>query len=418
MTVYVLHAPQDLAAAEALERFLERRGHFAELQDGQMALRPVQSADVVVSLISKDFVFSPFRLQMEKRALEAWAENRLVLVKLDHNFAPVGLRDLPAIDASFEAQREFTWIEVDKAIRGKLAPKPEAPAAQEQTQSSAPPPDAGAPAPPPLERARKSAPEAPAKRGGGVWMALLGLLLMLPGLGALAVASSIFLVNRIGPRPGTAGDLIDGVDAFGLRYGAPSGVTILVFIAAIAIMLVALVMLIAGALGARSVKTRAPAEPVAAKPKPYAKPAEKAAEKEEVALGNAAADAVFVSYARANSAFVMPVIEGAKKVGRKFWLDTEAVTAGESWAGEIVRAIRTAEGVLVMCSNAAFQSDHVKREVYLADRYKKRLVPVFIEEVALPEDFEYFFAGVQWLKLHDTPEADRSAALVRALGTA
>ena len=30
-----------------------------------------------------------------------------------------------------------------------------------------------------------------------------------------------------------------------------------------------------------------------------------------------------------------------------------------------------------MCSKAAFESDHVKREVYLADRYRKKLVPVY-----------------------------------------
>ena len=68
-----------------------------------------------------------------------------------------------------------------------------------------------------------------------------------------------------------------------------------------------------------------------------------------------------------------------------------------------------------MCSKAAFESDHVKREIYLADRYRKKLVPVFIEEATPPEDFEYFFAGVQFLKLFETPEAERPAALVRAL---
>jgi hypothetical protein len=69
-----------------------------------------------------------------------------------------------------------------------------------------------------------------------------------------------------------------------------------------------------------------------------------------------------------------------------------------------------------MCSTAAFESDHVKREVYLADRYKKRLLPVYIEEAAPPEDFEYFFAGVQHLRLYETPEAERGPALHRALG--
>jgi hypothetical protein len=129
-------------------------------------------------------------------------------------------------------------------------------------------------------------------------------------------------------------------------------------------------------------------------------------------------DALFVSYARANSKDVLPVIEGAKAQGRTFWIDTQGLTAGQGWAGEIVRAIKTTRGVVVMCSKAAFESDHVKREIYLADRYRKKLTPVFIEQAEPPEDFEYFFAGVQQLKLFETPEAERPEALMRALGAA
>jgi hypothetical protein len=59
----------------------------------------------------------------------------------------------------------------------------------------------------------------------------------------------------------------------------------------------------------------------------------------------------------------------------------------------------------------------VKLEIYLADRYQKRLVPVLIEQAEPPEDFEYFFAGVQMLKLFETPEAERPQALAQALGS-
>jgi hypothetical protein len=71
--------------------------------------------------------------------------------------------------------------------------------------------------------------------------------------------------------------------------------------------------------------------------------------------------------------------------------------------------------VMVMCSPSAFESDHIKREVYLADRYKKPMLPVFIADAKPPEDFEYFFAGVQWLELFKLPEADRAAAIGKAL---
>lgn len=385
MTVFLAHVPANLEAAEALEKFLERRGQFVELDDGQTAMRPVQASDVLVLLMSKDFVFAPTRLRLEQRALDAWAEQRLIVVKLDKGIAPVGLRDLPSIDASFEARREFTWQEVATAIRECARAQPR-------------PADAAAPTAPPSA-------QAPSKKRRGIHGAVYALamfLLALPGLVVAAAIVSIWLVNRIGPRPGGWIELRTGVDALGARYGLQPLAVEIAFAAALAVTLLVLCVFIA------RLFMRPKAEPVREEAVP-------AAGVEKPAAG--APPAVFVSYARANAAAVMPVIEGAKRNGRFFWLDQKSIGAGDGWAGEIVRAIRGAADVVVMCSKAAFESDHVKREIYLADRYKKRLVPVFIEDATPPEDFEYFFAGVQFLKLFETPEAERPQALTAALGT-
>lgn len=407
MTVFLSFAPADRPAAEALEAVIERRGQFVELDDGQTAQRPVMSNDAVVLLLSKDFPFAPMRLRLEQRALDAWASQRLILVKLDHSFAPVGLRDLPAIDASFEAQREFKWLEIAEAIRKTLTAARAAPQAP-----------AGAPAPPWADEVReldqqgetqsKHRDEAEgmrrSARGASKLGLLFGVLLMLPGLGALAVSAAIWLANRIGPTPGTFEDLVRGIDQFGIARGVPGGLTPALFAFAIALTVLTPIALFVLAQLRRG------------KVEAYAREHPEVNEDYEAPPGPPRTDAVFVSYARANSDVVMPVIEGASEAGRKFWIDQQGIVSGDSWAGEIVRAIKNAAGVVIMCSKAAFESDHVKREVYLADRYHKRLVPVFIEDAAPPEDFEYFFAGVQALKLFETPEPDRPEALSRALG--
>jgi hypothetical protein len=115
---------------------------------------------------------------LEQRALDAWSDGRLIIVKLDHGIAPVGLRDLPAIDARFEAQREFKWMEVADAIREKLR----APAGRDGGETSPPP--------------------SPKKESGSILGAIVLPLLALPGFLALAATISIWLVNRIGPTPG------------------------------------------------------------------------------------------------------------------------------------------------------------------------------------------------------------------------
>jgi len=382
MTVFIAHAPADRQTAEALEKVIERRGQFAELDDGQTALRPIQGGDVLVLLVSQALTFATARLRLEQRALDAWADGRLVVVKLDHGFPPVGLRDLPAIDASFDAQREFKWLEVADAIRDKLrTPSRDGAAAPAPAQEGSPPTD---------------------KPSSSAFGWIMFPLLALPGLLAIAAAASIWLANRIGPTPGTFADLVAGIDGFGVRYGAPSGVTpwlFLIFGALTLVIIGGLVARLIGGLTRRAPKAETTPQSRSETPAPKS------------------SDAVFVSYARANQGLVLPVIEAVKQQGRRFWLDQQGIVAGDGWAGEIVRAIRAAPRVVVMCSKAAFESDHVKREIYLADRYQKRLVPVFIEQAEPPEDFEYFFAGVQMLNLFETPEAERPEALMRALGT-
>ncbi len=386
MSVFISHAPADQEVAQELETVLERRGHFVELDDGQTALRPVTPHDVLVLLVSKDLLFAPMRLRLEQRALDAWADGRLLVVKLDHGIAPVGLRDLPAIDASFAAQRSFKWLELSNSIRGVL-----------QASMRAPPPGGATPS----EEGPDRGIESTQSRGGGIGPALVGALAVLPGLGALAAIASIWLANRIGPAPGTLADLVAGIDALGGRIGLAAGVTPTLFAIAIALMLVvAIVALVA--------RLRASQSPSASR-------AREEMSAEASALSGQSA--VFVSYASANAKAVLPVIEAAQKDGCRFWLDKKGIAAGDGWAGEIVRAIRNAGGVLVMCSKAAFESDHVKREVYLADRYRRKLIPVYIEDAEPPEDFEYFFSGVQHLRLFETPEPERAQALARILGT-
>lgn len=392
MTVFLAHAPADRQTAEALEKIIERRGQFCELDDGQTALRPVGNGDAFVLLVSQALTFATARLRLEQRALDAWAQGRLVVLKLDHGIAPVGLRDLPAIDATFEAAREFKWNEVADAVTKIVRAPPEPETADHDA--------GGDEAPPPAPPAQVEA------RSGGIGLgALLFPVLLLPGLLAISASVSIWLANRIGPAPGGWPELIAGIDGFGTRYGLPSGVTPWLFAASIALFVGVVGLIVFGLIGKKP-ETEALPRSV---PRPRAR---------RPRGSTPSSDAVFVSYARANDMTVLPLVEAAKRAGRKFWLDQQGISAGDGWSGEIVRAIKAAGGVVVMCSNAAFESDHVKREIYLADRYKKKLVPVFIEHAEPPEDFEYFFAGVQSLNLYDTPEEERSEALVRILGAA
>src|ERR1700755_3149709 len=121
MFVFIANAEADQAAADNLKAFLKSRGLIAETETGARGFRFLQHSDVVIALWSQKTVFATHRMQIERRMLDAWADQRLVLVKLDHGFLPVGVRDLPAIDASFEQSRQLVaWPQVERASRDAI----------------------------------------------------------------------------------------------------------------------------------------------------------------------------------------------------------------------------------------------------------------------------------------------------------
>jgi hypothetical protein len=416
MFIFIAHAEADQAAADDLKAFLKTRGLVVETETGARGFRHLQASDVVIALWSQKSVFGAHKMQMEKRMLDAWADQQLVLVKLDHGFLPVGMRDLPAIDAGFEQSRKLSvWPQVERAAKEAMnralversaAAGKGAGGFSGGSDGPIPPPQAAAPAPG-ASRSRsaekKSAPTPPAaaKRGSP-----LGAILLLLILAAVGAAGYLWMTtNSAAPPPPPGPDQPAPAEA-GLSWPILAAVII-----AGGVLLGLAFSLVRGA--SKSKKA-------VAAPKPAARVEESAPAPAPAAEIAAAPDpapsaALFISYAHADNAQVEPVVALVTASGRKIWIDKTGIQTGDGWAGEIVRAIKNAHGVIVMCSKHAFESDHVKREVYLADRYKKPMAPVFLEAAQPPEDFEYFFASVQWLELWKLPEADRPAAIGKAL---
>lgn len=123
----------------------------------------------------------------------------------------------------------------------------------------------------------------------------------------------------------------------------------------------------------------------------------------------------FVSYSHENAETVLPLVQSIEANGVSVWIDRDELRAGQNWAGQIVRAIKAADQFCLMCSAQAFESDHVRREVYLADKYGKTMVPIRLDETEMPEDIEYFLIGRQWVNLFATEEEERSDAILAIL---
>lgn len=124
---------------------------------------------------------------------------------------------------------------------------------------------------------------------------------------------------------------------------------------------------------------------------------------------------VFVSYAVKNAETVYPLAKFVESLGLDVWIDRDDLKGGDNWAGMIVRAIRSAKTFCLMCSAAAFDSDNVRREVYIADKYKIPLLPVRLDKAVMPEDIEYFLIDRQWIDLVGLDDRTRQERLRKAL---
>lgn len=80
---------------------------------------------------------------------------------------------------------------------------------------------------------------------------------------------------------------------------------------------------------------------------------------------------VFVSYSRLDANQVLPLVETLKVSGFSVWIDQTSIAASVPWHEEIVKAIRSADLVIVMDSPHFRQSQACAAEVSVADSLRK-----------------------------------------------
>jgi hypothetical protein len=118
---------------------------------------------------------------------------------------------------------------------------------------------------------------------------------------------------------------------------------------------------------------------------------------------------VFVSYSRLDGKIVDRVVKEIEQAGYPVWIDRGSPHGAQRYAAPIVRAIKSSKLVALMCSQNAFQSDHVIRELYVAGDYKKPFIAFQLDQSEFPEEVQYFVSGFPRL-----PVGSLKSGLVRS----
>lgn len=103
---------------------------------------------------------------------------------------------------------------------------------------------------------------------------------------------------------------------------------------------------------------------------------------------------VFISYGSRDRRIAESLCSYLEDRDIRCWIAPRDISSG-NYAGEITRALRAADIVVVLCSKTSSQSEHVKNEVTLAFNNAKPILPYCLDDQPFDDDLEYYLASKQ-----------------------
>ncbi len=133
------------------------------------------------------------------------------------------------------------------------------------------------------------------------------------------------------------------------------------------------------------------------------------------AIANAArASTLFVSYARADADFAVPLSEQLREHGEDVWLDTERIEGGEQFADRLADAINRCDAVLALLTESSVASAFCVKELLYAINKDKPILAVTRLTGPLPDKLLLLLGDAQWI--NGTPD-ETPATLAERLAT-
>jgi TIR domain len=120
------------------------------------------------------------------------------------------------------------------------------------------------------------------------------------------------------------------------------------------------------------------------------------------AFGAGRRGGLFVSYRRTDKEFVEALVTLLEARGVAVWWDAN-IEGGADWRDSIVSHLMASQFVVIVFSESCNGSKQLKKELDVADRLNKEVVPVLIEK-AEPRGFFLFELGrLNWISIYPDP---------------
>lgn len=125
---------------------------------------------------------------------------------------------------------------------------------------------------------------------------------------------------------------------------------------------------------------------------------------------------VFISYSSSDQDDADKIYGVLTGMGLRCWMASENMEPGEYWDDLILIAIKRCKTFLLVYSSHTDDSVHVPKEVKLALKYEKKIIPVNIDEAEVGRFYRDNLSRVHWIKSNANVLDDVNEAVCTVLG--
>ena len=106
---------------------------------------------------------------------------------------------------------------------------------------------------------------------------------------------------------------------------------------------------------------------------------------------------IFISHSTIDGKLANYLCESFESRGLSCWIAPRNITPGEEWATSITNAILSADIFFIVYSKNSLKSAQCAREIAIADRKNKYILPYKIDDSEPEGAFDYYLTGCQWV---------------------
>ncbi len=106
---------------------------------------------------------------------------------------------------------------------------------------------------------------------------------------------------------------------------------------------------------------------------------------------------VFISHSSIDKELADRVCETLEARGLKCWIAPRDIMPGSEWAVAISNAISVVRAMIVIYSKNSAQSTQVPKEIALAEKRGKFILPYKVDDTELEGAFDYYLTGAHWI---------------------